>query len=139
VPLLGFGGFSSLFLRYNAVKYGEQFHRAMRLLPSSGVCMGEYIRVASVNELPTDTGYVVEVGGQEIALFKVGDAVYAIENECPHREGPLGEGELEEDIVTCPFHAWQINVRTGEVVFNPSICARTFPCKVEDGEVLVAV
>lgn len=101
--------------------------------------MAEYVRVASVNELPTDTGYVVEVGGQEIALFKVGEEVYAIENECPHREGPLGEGELEEDIVTCPFHAWQVNVRTGEVVFNPNIRARTFPCKVEGGEVFVAV
>lgn len=101
--------------------------------------MAGYVRVASVSELPTDTGRVVEVGGQEIALFKVGEEVYAIENECPHREGPLGEGELEEDIVTCPFHAWQVNVRTGEVVYSPGICARTFSCKVEGGEVFVAV
>jgi NAD(P)H-dependent nitrite reductase small subunit len=104
-----------------------------------GETMPEFVRVARLEELPTDTGWVVEAEGQEIALFRVEEAVYALENECPHREGPLGDGELEDEIVTCPFHAWQINVRTGEVVYNPGLCARTYPCKVEDGAVYVAV
>jgi nitrite reductase (NADH) small subunit len=101
--------------------------------------MGAWVRVAGVADLPEDTGKVVEVEGQEIALFRVGEAVYAIENMCPHREGPLGEGELDGEIVTCPFHAWEINVRSGEVVFNPSISARTFPCKIDGDDVLVAI
>jgi len=102
---------------------------------SSG--MGEYVRVADVDELPEGTGKVVEAKGQELALFKVGDQVYAIDNECPHREGPLGDGDLSGEVVTCPFHAWEINVRTGEVLDNPSVCARTFPCRVEGGAVYV--
>jgi len=101
--------------------------------------MPEFVKVAHIDEIPDDTGHVVEAGGQEIALFKVEGKVYAIENECPHREGPLGFGELEDDVVTCPWHAWQINVRTGEVVYNPGLCAKTYRCKVEDGDVFVEV
>lgn len=96
-----------------------------------------FVRVARLEELPTDTGRVVVVGGEEVALFRVGAEVFAIENMCPHREGPLGEGELEDDVVTCPLHAWQICVRTGEVVYNESLRARTFPCLVSGGQVYV--
>ena len=101
--------------------------------------MAEWQKVASFGDLYDDTGTVAEVGSQEIALFKVGDSVYAIDNECPHRQGPLGEGDLEGEIVTCPFHAWQVNVRTGQVVDFPELCSRTFACKVENGDVFVDI
>lgn len=99
--------------------------------------MAEELRVAEAAEVPAGTGMVVQVHGKEIALFRVGAEVFAIDNECPHREGPLGFGDLEGEVVTCPFHAWQINVRTGEVVDFPSMCARTYPCRVIDGAVYV--
>ncbi|HSV72281.1 MAG TPA: nitrite reductase small subunit NirD [Chthonomonadales bacterium] len=99
--------------------------------------MGEFVRVADVDALPEGTGMVVEAKGQELALFRVGEQVFAIDNECPHRDGPLGDGELAGEIVTCPFHSWEINVRTGEVLDNPSVRARTFACRVEDGAVYV--
>jgi nitrite reductase (NADH) small subunit len=99
--------------------------------------MSEWHRVAEYGGLYDDTGTVVDVNGSEIALFKVGDAVYAIENECPHRQGPLGDGDLEGEVVTCPFHAWQVNVRTGEVVDFPSMKTCVYPCRVENGDVLV--
>jgi NAD(P)H-dependent nitrite reductase small subunit len=99
--------------------------------------MPNWQKVAAAGDLYDDTGTVVTFDKQEIALFKVGDSVYAIDNECPHRQGPLGEGDLEGEIVTCPFHAWQINVRTGQVVDFPDMCTRTFPCRVMNGEVLI--
>ena len=101
--------------------------------------MGHWVKAAGMSDLPEDTGKVVEIEGQEIALFRVGDAAYAVENLCPHREGPLGEGELDGEVVTCPFHGWEVNVRTGEVVYNPCVKARTFPCKVGNGDVLVEI
>lgn len=101
--------------------------------------MAEWHKVALVGDLYDDTGTIVTVNGTEIALFKLGDDVFAIDNECPHREGPLGEGDLEGEIVTCPFHAWQVNVRTGCVVDFPDMCTRTYPCRVQDGTVLVEV
>ncbi|MGC8666851.1 MAG: Rieske (2Fe-2S) protein [Chthonomonadales bacterium] len=97
--------------------------------------MSKRILVASLKELPEHTGTVVAVDNQEIALFRMGGEVYAMENLCPHKEGPLAEGEVEDGIVTCPWHAWQICVRTGEVVYDPSIRARTYQCCVEGEDV----
>jgi nitrite reductase (NADH) small subunit len=94
--------------------------------------------VAQLSDLPTDTGCVVEVEGRQVALFRVGDEVFAMENECPHREGPIGEGDLEDGVVTCPWHAWQVDVRTGAVAYRPELCAKTYPCNVDDdGRVFV--
>jgi NAD(P)H-dependent nitrite reductase small subunit len=101
--------------------------------------MAEWLRVASLGDLPTDIGTYVEVGRREMALFLVEGAVYAIDNECPHREGPLWDGDLDGEIVTCPIHAWQINVRTGEVPGVPNLCTRTYPVKVENGEVFIEI
>lgn len=101
--------------------------------------MAEERKVAALDELPEQTGLVVQAGRQEVALFKVGETVYALENECPHREGPIGEGDLDGEIVTCPFHAWQINVRTGEVEGIPGLCSRSYPCRVENGAVYVEI
>jgi NAD(P)H-dependent nitrite reductase small subunit len=97
----------------------------------------EWTKVAELDELPLGSGFRVEVGGRDIALFRVGEEVFAIENECPHYGSPLDEGDLDGEVVTCPFHAWQINVRSGEVVMSPGLCTRTFPCRVENGSVFV--
>ena len=96
-----------------------------------------YVKVADVGQVPPGTSQVVEVGGQELALFNVDGQFFCIDNYCPHSGGPLGYGELEEDVVMCPWHAWQFNVKTGRMIYSPSICVGTYPCKVEDDAVLV--
>ncbi len=96
-------------------------------------------KVAEVSELAPGQCRVVEAAGRELALYNVEGEFFCTENACPHRDGPLGEGELEDDVVTCPWHAWQINVRTGEALYGPGTCVATYPCKVEDGAVLVDV
>jgi NAD(P)H-dependent nitrite reductase small subunit len=98
-----------------------------------------FVKVAEASDLAPGSGMVVEAGNRELALFNVDGAFYCLDNLCPHRDGPLGEGDLEDDLVMCPWHAWQINVRTGEVLYNSQICVRTYPCKVEDGAVFVEV
>jgi nitrite reductase (NADH) small subunit len=52
--------------------------------------------------------------GQEIALFCLEGQFYAIDNICPHEGGPLGNGELEGAVVTCPWHGWQFDIKTGK-------------------------
>ena len=101
--------------------------------------MGEWHLAARLEDIPDGKGLEVHVNGIEIALFKVDGIPYALDNICPHRQGPIAEGELDEDIVSCPWHAWEINVRTGSVVYNPKLCSQTFPCRVENGEVLVEI
>ena len=75
--------------------------------------MGENVTVAKADELQPGQGMVAEVAGKEIALFNVGGTVYALNNTCVHRGGPLGEGDLDGEVVSCPWHNWEYNVTTG--------------------------
>jgi nitrite reductase/ring-hydroxylating ferredoxin subunit len=81
--------------------------------------MGEFTRVASTGDIPPGEMIVVEVEGEEVAIANVGGEFYAFSNSCTHKGGPLGEGILTGDVVECPFHAGQFNVRTGEAVAPP--------------------
>ncbi|HLJ53781.1 MAG TPA: Rieske 2Fe-2S domain-containing protein [Chthonomonadaceae bacterium] len=98
-----------------------------------------WTRVAAAADLKPGLGTAVIAGGHELALFLVEGRLYCIENRCPHMDGPLSEGDVEGDIVYCPWHYWPINIRTGALTFDDSACAPTYPCKVEDGGVLVDI
>jgi nitrite reductase/ring-hydroxylating ferredoxin subunit len=93
--------------------------------------------VAKVDELPAGTTRVVEAGGRAVALFNVDGRFYALDNACPHRGGPLGEGDLDGAVVTCPWHAWRFDVTTGANANNPAVRLPCFPASVEGGEVFV--
>ena len=82
--------------------------------------MADYVRVAQANEIETKRGKLVEVQGKKIALFNVGGKFYAIDNTCTHRGGPLWEGELNGDEVTCPWHGAKFKVTSGEVLRSPA-------------------
>jgi nitrite reductase (NADH) small subunit len=99
--------------------------------------MAEMVKVANTDELEPGQGMVAEVGDKEIALFNVDGTFYALNNTCVHRGGPLGEGELIGEVVTCPWHSWEYNVTTGACVTTPSACVARFPVVVEGNEVKV--
>ena len=99
--------------------------------------MAENVTVAKADELQPGQGMVAEVAGKEIALFNVGGTVYALNNTCVHRGGPLGEGDLDGEVVSCPWHNWEYNVTTGACLTNPSACVATFPVVVEGNEIKV--
>jgi nitrite reductase (NADH) small subunit len=101
--------------------------------------MPNYIKVASVSEVPPGTAVVRNVNDKEVAVFNVGGVFYAIDNVCKHRGGPLAEGELEGDTVTCPWHGWQYNVKTGECLTKEGIKMDKYEMQVEDGEVRIAL
>jgi len=101
--------------------------------------MANFVKVAAVGDVPPGTGKCVEAGGKQIALFNVGGAFHAIDNTCLHRGGPLGEGELEGAIVTCPWHGWQYDVTTGCNTMDESECVERYEVKVEGDQVFVKV
>ena len=101
--------------------------------------MAEFVKVASLNDLTPGAAMKVEVSGKDVALFNVEGTVYALDNTCLHRGGPLGEGMLEGDVVTCPWHMWEYNVRTGEKVGVPSIKVARYDVQVEGNDIKVAV
>lgn len=97
------------------------------------------VKVASVSDLKPGQGKVVTANGEEIALFNVGGKFFAINNTCKHRGGPLGEGELEDKIVTCPWHGWQYDVETGDCKTMPGMHVQQYQVKIEGNDVLVNV
>lgn len=99
--------------------------------------MAEYVRVAGTADVASGSGIVAEVHDQSIAVFNVDGTYYALDNTCIHRGGPLGEGELEGETVTCPWHGWQYNVKTGVSINNPSACVKSYPVKVEGADIRV--
>lgn len=101
--------------------------------------MADFIRVAEVSEMKPGECKVVQADGKEIALFNVEGTVCALDNTCLHRGGPLGEGELDGDVVTCPWHGWQYNVRTGEKCSDRSQKVARYETKVEGGQIMVVL
>lgn len=101
--------------------------------------MAEFVKVAKKSEIPDDCGKLVQAKGLSIALFKVDGGVHAIASTCPHQGGPLDEGGLDGSIVTCPWHGWDFDVKTGACSFNPSIKTQTFRVKEEGDDVCVEV
>ncbi len=101
--------------------------------------MPEFERVMAVVDVPPGQGREVAVGGKPLAIFNVGGVFYAISNTCLHRGGPLGQGFLEGQSVTCPWHSWTYDVTTGENVVNAELKVACYPTRIEDGQVLVKV
>ncbi len=101
--------------------------------------MGNFVKVASVAEIAEGTGKPIKVGETTIALFNVGGKFYAINNTCLHRGGPLGEGDLDGSVVTCPWHGWFYDVTTGCYMEDESKRLACYAVKVEGDSVLVEV
>ncbi|HIG96924.1 MAG TPA: Rieske 2Fe-2S domain-containing protein [Candidatus Aenigmarchaeota archaeon] len=96
-----------------------------------------FIKVANINDLKPGECKAVNVNGTEIALFNVDSVFHAVENSCPHKGGPLGEGILDGEIVSCPWHGWRFNVVTGNSPVMPTAHLKKFEVKVEGEDVLV--
>lgn len=101
--------------------------------------MPEFKKVADTAEIPAGTGKIIDVDGNQIAIWNLSGNYYAFQNVCPHRGGPVGEGELEGNVITCPWHGWQFDVRTGQHQLSPSIRQQSLPVRVEGDDILVAL
>jgi len=99
----------------------------------------EFVAVARVEDVPPGTTRSVRAGEEEIALAHCNGGFYAVQQHCLHLRGPLGEGRLEGCVLSCPWHGWQYDVRTGQNEFDLAIQLRTYDVQVEDGEVRVGL
>ena len=101
--------------------------------------MSRLVKVADKTELSEGLGKVVRVEGRSIALFRIKEGYYATANTCLHRGGPLGEGNLTEGVVTCPWHGWKFDVRTGSFTVIPTLKVVTYKVKEQDGSLMVEI
>src|SRR6266436_5091715 len=81
--------------------------------------MAQFIKIASTTDLAPGEAKCVEVGGKKIALFNLDGTFFAIDDTCTHRGGPLSEGEVSGEEVTCPWRGAVDNIKTGEVLRPP--------------------
>jgi len=94
--------------------------------------------ICEVGEIPRFGGRTIRTGQMEIAIFRLSDdRIRAVENRCPHKQGPLAEGIVSGDIIICPLHARKINLESGEMLPPDSGCVKTYPVKVENNTVLL--
>src|SRR5215472_15556018 len=82
--------------------------------------MAEFVKVARVDQIAPGAAKAVEAGGRKIALFNIDGTFYAIDDTCTHRGGPLSEGMLIGEEVTCPWHGAVFDVRSGAVLGPPA-------------------
>ncbi len=98
-------------------------------------------RICQVNDIPVLGARVVKRTGQiDIAIFRNDqDKVFAVLDSCPHKGGPLSQGIVHGESVTCPLHSWKIGLTDGEAQAPDVGCTKRFDVKIEDGYVHVAI
>lgn len=109
--------------------------------------------VATVDEIPPGERKLVEVAGRPVGVFNLGGEFFALKNRCPHEGGPLCKGYLsgfvtsrepgkysysrQGEILRCPWHAWEFDVRTGQSWFDPAKTrVRSYETEVQSGTTL---
>ena len=101
-----------------------------------------WIRITEASNIPPREGRAIDLPGQPVAIFNLGERFVAIENRCPHNGGPLADGIVGGTTVTCPLHTWRICLDSGNVSkpCQPGLDAvRTFPVRIDEGIVSIGL
>lgn len=97
-------------------------------------------RACRIEDIPQLGARVIRSACGNIAIFRnAEDEIFALHDQCPHKGGPLSQGIVYGRKVACPLHNWSIQLDNGQAVAPDAGCAKSFPVKVENGEVFVQV
>ena len=100
----------------------------------------QWVDALAADELPTDDVIGIVVAGRDIAVYTVGDAVYATDNICTHGQARLCDGFLEGHEIECPLHQGKFDVRDGKPTCAPVTEAiRSYPVKIDAGRVFLSL
>jgi nitrite reductase (NADH) small subunit len=88
--------------------------------------------------IPLREGKKIRFEGLEVALFNLGGEFLAVDNRCPHKAGPLADGIVAGRSVFCPLHNWKIDLQKGCAVAGGEGSVKTYPVKVQDGNIYIA-
>ena len=118
--------------------------------------MGQHHVVGDANEIAPGERRIVTIGRRSIGVFNIGGQYYALSNVCPHAGGPLCLGDLtgttqakeqhyevewirEGEIIRCPWHAWEIDIKTGRTLAGPETRVRTYKVSIDAGKIVLEV
>lgn len=102
--------------------------------------MPQFVPLCRVTETPQE-GEVCEISAADrvFCVARMHGELTVMDNGCPHRGGPLGQGLIEDGRIVCPWHAWAFDAKTGCASHNPKACVRRYPVRVEGEAVLVDI
>jgi nitrite reductase (NADH) small subunit len=102
--------------------------------------MTEWFAIGRVEDIPRLGARVVRTKHGDIAVFRTADdRVFALDDRCPHKGGPLSQGIVHGLRVTCPLHNWLVDLRDGQAVAPDEGCVASHPVRVENGQVTLAI
>ena len=90
------------------------------------------IEIANIKEFSKQTVKIIIHKETPIAVYKIGEKYFAIDNRCPHRGASLGDGIIRGEIITCPWHSWEFSLKSGQALENPNCFIKTFPVFIEN-------
>jgi nitrite reductase (NADH) small subunit len=99
--------------------------------------MERFIDLAATSDLPAGRARAFTVGDRRIAVCHTAKGFFAVDNTCPHRGGPLGEGDVIGDEIVCPWHLWGFDVTSGLCPGNSDMSIATYEIRVENERILV--
>ena len=95
------------------------------------------IKVLDLAALAPDRVELVTVNGEDVALFRRGDEIFALGNQCPHQGGSLCDGFVEGEIAICPLHGWEFDLRSGACMTVPGESVTRYAVTVKDGAIFL--
>ncbi len=98
---------------------------------------GQWHDVAASADMADGSAQEVIVEGRIVAIFRSAGRLYAIDGMCAHQGGPIAEGTVEHDCVTCPWHGWQYELATGIQTINRQPLQETFPIEEQNGRIKI--
>lgn len=99
-----------------------------------------WVAVGTIADIPRLGARCVKVGETTVAIFRTAeDQVFALEDKCPHKNGPLSQGIVHDGCVTCPLHNWVISLETGEAQGADEGATASYPIKMEDETILLDI
>ncbi len=100
--------------------------------------MSDWLEVVALEEIPQLGSRVIKTDSMNIAVFRTAkNEVFAMKDECPHKQGPLSQGIVHGTSVTCPLHNWKIDLASGQALGPDDGCTNVFSTKVENGMVYI--
>ncbi|MDY6978730.1 MAG: nitrite reductase small subunit NirD [Pseudomonadota bacterium] len=102
--------------------------------------MSDWIVIGQIDDIPKLGSRVIATAEGDVAVFRTSDdQVFALLDQCPHKGGPLSQGMVYGHAVACPLHNWSIDLASGEAVAPDEGCTNSYPVKVENGTISIAI
>ena len=99
-----------------------------------------FFEIGSASDLQNGERLFVDIGETPIVIFNIGGEIFAIGDVCTHDDGPLGDGDIENHIITCPRHGAEFDVRSGKVISMPAVVdIPAYPVQVRNGSIFVGI